>query len=175
MKSDLLLKDSFYHVYNRGISKQTLFYDDADYARFLFLLLHLQSPVSFDQSRRYVHKYLSKKDFSVPQNIIEKIQEERFVKILNFCIMPNHFHITIQSVSDDGISRYMQKLGNAYAKYFNKRYEKTGHVFESGYKVKLILTDQQLVYLSAYIHRNPNEINTWKDKSFEYPWSSYQD
>jgi hypothetical protein len=89
--------------------------------------------------------------------------------------MPNHFHISMRSVVEGGISTYMHRIGNAYAKYFNKKYDKSGHVFQGAYKAKLVLSDQQLAYLSAYIHRNPHELTEWKNKSSEYPWSSYQD
>lgn len=175
VRSDLIFKDSYYHVFNRGNAKQVLFYDCADYARFIFLLLHLQSPLSFDQAGRHVKKYLSTNDFGVTPEVLEKIKAERFVKVLNFCLMPNHFHLTLQSVSDDGVSRYMQKLGNSYAKYFNKKYGQSGHAFQGVYKAKLVTTDKQFIYLSAYIHRNPQEIKVWKNKTIEYPWSSYQD
>ena len=175
MRSDIIFKDSYYHVYNRGNAKQVLFYDTADYVRFVFLLLHLQSPHSFDQTGRYVKKYLSTNDFAVMPEVLEKIKAERFVKVLNFCLMPNHFHLTLQSVSDDGMSRYMQKLGNSYAKYFNKKYSQSGHAFQGVYKAKLVTTDRQFVYLSAYIHRNPQEIEAWENNTIEYPWSSYQD
>ncbi|MCA9360381.1 hypothetical protein KC730_00645, partial [Candidatus Kaiserbacteria bacterium] len=73
------------------------------------------------------------------------------------------------------LSRYMHKLSNAYSQYFNKRYEKSGHVFQGAYKVKLVESDEQLTYLSAYIHRNPNELRRWKNNTISYPWSSYQD
>ena len=175
MKSDLIFKDNFYHVYNRGNARQVVFYDNADYSRFLFLLLHLQSPVSLDQAGRHVRKYLETNNFGVAPEVLERIIEERFVKVINFCLMPNHFHLTLQSVSEDGVSHYMQKLGIAYSKYFNKKYGQSGHVFQGGYKAKLVTTDKQLVYLSAYIHRNPQEIKAWENKTFEYPWSSYQD
>ena len=55
---------NYYHVFNRGVSKQTLFYDNADYARFLFLLLFLQSPVSFPQIGRSAGNFLKKGDFA---------------------------------------------------------------------------------------------------------------
>jgi putative transposase len=175
MKSDVVYKDAYCHAYNRGNARQILFYDKADYARFLFLLLHLQSPISFDQAGRHVKKYLATGDFGVKPEVLEKIKEDRFVKVLNFCLMPNHFHVTVQTLSEDGISQYMQKLGIAYAKYFNKRHNQSGHVFQGGYKVKLVTTDEQLVYLSAYVHRNPHEMKEWKGRCLEYPWSSYQD
>lgn len=170
-----ILEDHYYHVYNRGVTKQTLFYDKSDYSRFLFLLLHLQSPVAFSQTNRHIKKYLESGDFGVSPDQLNQVLEGRFVEIVNFCIMPNHFHLTLRAVTDVGVSKYIQKVSNAYAKYFNTRYEKSGHVFQGVYKARLITTDQQLAYLSAYVHRNPQEINAWKDISYEYPWSSYQD
>ena len=175
MNTTPILEDHYYHVYNRGVTKQTLFYDRADYARFLFLLLHLQSPLAFSQTNRYIKKYLESGEFGVSPDQLNQILEGRFVEILSFCIMPNHFHLTVKAVTDVGVSKYMQKVSNAYAKYFNKRYKKSGHVFQGVYKARLVDTDQQLTYLSAYVHRNPQEINAWKDNTYGYPWSSYQD
>lgn len=170
-----IIEDHYYHVYNRGSLKQTLFHDKADYTRFLFLLLHLQSPVSLSQTNRFVKNFLGKDNFFVKDADLENILNDRFVDLINFCIMPNHFHVTIRTRSDDGLAKYMHKLGSAYSKYFNTRYDKSGHVFQGTYKAKAITTDQQLAYLSAYIHHNPHELSEWKDNSVAYPWSSYQD
>jgi putative transposase len=175
MRSLQILEGNYYHVYNRGNSKQTLFHDKADYARFLFLLLHQQSPTSLPQTNRFVKNYLNKGNFSVNHKDLNSIIDGRLIELVNFCVMPNHFHLTVKTVSDDGLSKYMHKLGNAYSQYFNKRYEMSGHVFQGTYKAKLVDTDQQLAYLSAYIHRNPNEITQWKNNAAHYPWSSYQD
>jgi putative transposase len=169
------LENGHYHVYNRGVNKQTLCYDNADYVRFLFLVLHLQAPASIPQVNRYVKNYLTTADFKVNEKLLKQIYEKRIVEVLNFCIMPNHFHLTLRALSDGAISIYMQKLGNAYSKYFNKRYNKSGHVFQGAYKMREIFDDNDLVHLSAYIHRNPHEITKWKDKADVYPWSSYQD
>ncbi len=175
MREIPILADNYYHVYNRGNLKQLLFHDKADHARFLFLLLHLQSPVVLSQTCRYIKKYLKSGKFDVSEDYIKQIKQEKFVEIINFCIMPNHFHITVRSLTEDGISKYMHRVSSAYAKYFNARYEKTGHVFQGTYKARLVLDDRQLTYLSAYIHRNPHEIKVWEGRSEEYPWSSYQD
>jgi putative transposase len=170
-----ILSDSFYHVYNRGNLKQPLFLDEADYTRFLFLLLHFQSPVVLQQTNRYIKNYLQKGVFGVKDQDIADICRSRFVEVINFCIMPNHFHISVRSVTEGGVSLYMHRVGNAYAKYFNKKYDKSGHVFQGAYKAKLVLSDKQLMYLSAYIHRNPHELEKWRYRSGLYPWSSYQD
>ena len=169
------LENGHYHVYNRGVNKQTLYYDSADYARFLFLVLHLQAPVSIPQVNRYIKSYLTTADFKVNEKLMKQIYEKRIVEVQNFCIMPNHFHLTLRALCDGAISVYMQKLGNAYSKYFNRRYDKSGHVFQGSYKMREIFDDGDLVHLSAYIHRNPHEISIWKDKADVYPWSSYQD
>lgn len=59
--------------------------------------------------------------------------------------------------------------------YFNQRYQKTGSVFQGTFRSKHIPDNNYLLYLSAYIHRNPRELRAWKNKEFEYPWSSLQD
>jgi putative transposase len=170
-----ILSDNYYHIYNRGNLKQTLFHEKTDYIRFLFLLIHLQSPVVLTHTTRYIRNYLDKGTFAVREKDVADIHESKFVEIINFCIMPNHFHITLRAVTDDGVSRYMHRVSNAYAKYFNTKYKKTGHVFQGAYKAKFITSDSQLTYLSAYIHRNPNEMKKWERRCAEYPWSSYQD
>lgn len=170
-----ILSDNYYHVYNRGSLKQVLFYDEADYARFLFLLMYLQSPVVLTQTNRYIRNYLDKRTFEVKENDLNEIIKDRYVEVINFCIMPNHFHLTVKALADDGLSKYMHRVGNAYAKYFNKKYDKSGHVFQGNYKLKFIASDNQLAYLSAYIHRNPHELKKWKGDCYFYPWSSYQD
>jgi REP element-mobilizing transposase RayT len=171
MRALPILSDSYYHIYNRGSLKQILFYNQADYARFLFLIMYFQSPVILTQTNRYVRNYLETGAYGVKEKCVQDICEDRFVEVLNFCIMPNHFHLSVRSVTDDGISKYMHRVSSAYAAFFNKKYGRSGHVFQGAYKAKFISSDQQLTYLSAYIHHNPHELTEWKNKSHEYPWS----
>ncbi len=168
-------QQGYYHIYNRGALKQTLFHDQKDYARFLFLLLAQQGNNTFLKITRLLGKH---RMLDIQQTLEEKVDDiarERQVEVINFCIMPNHFHVTLHELQDGGISRYMQKILNGYGKYFNKKYEKSGHVFQGAYKCKHVIDDQQIFYLSAYIHKNPNELSKWKNNIVNYPWSSYQD
>ena len=89
--------------------------------------------------------------------------------------MPNHFHLTVKEVAEGGISQYMQRVLNAYTKYYNAKYNKFGHLFQGPYKIVHIEDNRQLLHLSAYIHRNPRELKKWRQKEDKYPWSSYQD
>lgn len=91
--------------------------------------------------------------------------------------MPNHFHLLVREKTDDGsgVPRYLQRIQTGYAKYFNTKYKKRGHLFQGAFRAIPVESDEQLLYLSAYIHRNPRELKNWKDKEERYPWSSYQD
>jgi len=100
-------------------------------------------------SLRNIHR--SEKD---PFNIIIK-NEDKLVYIHAYCLMPNHYHFVISSKVKDGITHFMQKLGTAYCMYFNKKYERTGSLFEGKFKAKHADTDEYLKYLFSYIHMNP--------------------
>ncbi len=89
--------------------------------------------------------------------------------------MQNHFHLIVKEVEENGIARYMQRVLNSYTKYYNTKYNKSGHLFQGPYKAVHIKNNNQLLYLSAYIHRNPRELKEWQNKESSYPWSSYQD
>ena len=95
--------------------------------------------------------------------------------MIAFCIMPNHFHLIVKELEEGGIATYMQRVLTAYSKYYNTKYEKSGHVFQGPYRAIHISDDPQLKYLSAYIHRNPRELVGWLNKEDKYQWSSYQD
>lgn len=175
MRSTPILSDMYYHVFNRGNQKQKIFLDTSDYSRFLFLILHFQSPVTFDHLGRHVIHYAKHRSFKVSDKDVQRIISDRHIELLNFCIMPNHFHLTVHNLTEEGLSQYMHRVSNAYAKYFNTKYDKTGHVFQGVYKAIGITQDEQLTYLSAYIHRNSKELKFWDGKEHEYPWSSFQD
>jgi len=105
----------------------------------------------------------------------KKILDKRIVNLINFALMPNHFHLTLQTLKDEAISLYMQRVLTSYTKYINIKYEKVGHLFQGPFTAVHINDDDQLMYLSAYIHLNPRELTDWHGKEDEYPWSSYQD
>jgi len=172
MRSVPVLTDMYYHVYNRGNQKQILFLDQYDYVRFLYLLLYFQSDTIIPQTHRQVTSFIKEGNFSVRENVYLDIVQGRHVSLLNFCIMPNHYHLTVHTLNETGLAQYMHRVGNAYAKYFNAKYEKTGHVFQGAYKLRMIESDKQLVYTSAYIHKNPHELERWKNKYQLYKWSS---
>ena len=162
----------YYHIYNRENSKQNLFLDERDWIRFLFLILYLQSPTPFYNMGRAVSYFVRHRRFNTP---IEDVIKNRYVELINFCLMPNHFHITVCETKEGGISKYLQRIQIAYTKYFNTKNKKSGHLFQGSFRSVHIKDNEQLLHLSAYIHRNPREIIKWKNKENLYPWSSYTD
>jgi putative transposase len=165
----------YYHIYNRGAHKQNLFHDKADWHRFLFGILYLQSTEQFKNIMRSVGRYTSEMGFPVSTEETEAVLKKRFVELVAFCIMPNHFHLIVKETEEGGIANYMHRLQQGYSKYFGNKHEHSGHVFQGTYKAVHVTDNKQLLYLSAYIHRNPHELSDWKGREFEYPWSSLQD
>jgi putative transposase len=82
--------------------------------------------------------------------------------------MPNHYHFLIRQNTDLPISNLMSRLCSSYVKYFNAKYSLVGSLFQDTFKAKVILPDNYLAYLTAYIHNNPKDPLT-------YPYSSYRE
>lgn len=171
----LVAPGEYYHVFNRGVHSNGIFKDKGDWGRFLFNILYLQSPHLFKNIPRLTEGFTPEIGFSVPDEDIETVLEERSVELVAFALMPNHFHLLVREVEEGGIANYMQRVSLSYTHYFNTKYKTSGHLFQGRYKSVHIKTDTQLLYLSTYIHRNPRELPLWKKKEFEYPWSSLQD
>ncbi len=175
MRTTPIAPGEYYHLFNRGNNKQQIFLDEKDKARFLFLILYFQSPEILYNIGRYVSRFVRHRAFNIDKSMIAEIIKNRSVELVNFALMPNHFHLTIKEGIEGGISQYMQRVLTAYTKYFNTKYNKSGHLFQGPYKIVHVEDDRQLLHLSAYIHRNPREMKEWKQKDHVYTWSSYQD
>ena len=173
MRNIKIAPGEYYHILNRGVNKQLIFHDNADRSRFLFLVLYFQSPTIIQNMGRSVKSFVQHRVLN--SNITQEIIKNKFVEFTSFCLMPNHFHLIVKEVEENGIARYMQRVLNSYTKYYNTKYSKSGHLFQGPYKAVHVENNKQLLHLSAYIHRNPREIKEWFKKEDIYPWSSYQD
>ncbi|MCR4284202.1 MAG: transposase [Parcubacteria group bacterium] len=164
----------YYHLYTRGVGKKNIFLDNRDYARFLFCLLYFQYNESFNNISGAVTRFLSSGSFTY-QKRGDPDEENREVEIVAFVLMPNHIHITALELKDGGIARLMKRALGGYAKYFNTKYKVSGHLFQGAYNAVHIKDNTQLLHVSAYLHRNPRELRTWKNKEDQYRWSSFSD
>jgi REP element-mobilizing transposase RayT len=103
--------------------------------------------------------------------LIKKYQELFLFRVYSYCIMDNHAHFIIDCSGAD-ISKFMKLINQCYAMYFNKKYDRHGHVFQDRFKSILVDCDQYLVTLSAYIHNNVKDIWKYKDRRDAYKYSS---
>jgi len=146
--------DEFYHLYSRGVDKRIIFLDDKDKKRFIRLLYVCNS------IKPVVYK-------TIQGRALDEIETgEKLVAIGAYCLMPNHFHILVREINDGGIVKFMSKLLTAYSSYFNKKYERTGALFGSGFKAAHVDSDEYLKHMFAYIHMNPLKIinQRWKSE-----------
>ncbi|OGN27743.1 MAG: hypothetical protein A2941_02605 [Candidatus Yanofskybacteria bacterium RIFCSPLOWO2_01_FULL_49_17] len=165
----------YFHIYNRGNSKQVIFQDNSDYTRFVKLLFLSNGSNAF------------KIDY-VGKDIFKFERGDNLVSIGTYCLMPNHFHVLLTQKQNGGISKFILKLQTGYSMYFNRKYDRTGSLYEGTFKSQSVDNDRHLKYLFSYIHLNPLKIidPKWREDGIKnrnrsvayidnYPFSSYQD
>lgn len=152
--------DKYYHIYNRGINGETLFKDTSNYEHFL------------------------------------RLYDEHIIPIADtfaWVLMKNHFHFLVRIKAEAEIdyikpkkdttqeypvkkkynpSQQFGNLFNAYTKAFNKRYSRTGKLFETPFRRIQVENEYYFKQLVYYIHNNPVH-HGFCDSMSEYPWSSY--
>ena len=165
------VENGYYHIYNRGVEKRTIFLDEQDYKTFLsYLKFYLTNPNSID-----LRGLSSQVRPTSPSKILRNYSES--ITLIAYCLMPNHFHLFIKQNDDFSMSNFMSSLSTKYVRYFNTRYKRVGHLFQDRYKAVRIEAENQWIHLSKYIHRNPLGLSSYYKESphklSEYRYSSY--
>ena len=185
MRNIRFVNEGIYHVYNRSVEKREIFVDDQDRFRFIHDLFEFndEAPaVNLYYKRPLIQSYEAK-----PRKI-EQQKRKLLVEILAFVVMPNHFHLLLRQIKENGISNFMHKLGTGYAMYFNQKYERAGSLFQGTYKAILVNQEAHFIHLPYYIHFNPLDLKfpEWRDREIKnykqamkflenYRWSSFLD
>lgn len=165
-----LAKGEYYHIFNRGVARQPTYFGYKDYQRFV---------ISLDYYRYHDTPVKLSRLLHIPEvdrlEILNKLQKTNnvSVEIISYCLMPNHFHILLKQISEDGISRFVRHLTDSYTKYINTKYERIGPLYQGQFKAVHISTDELLIHISRYIHLNPLVSYVVKEQDFlTYSWSS---
>lgn len=182
-RKDPFVPENYYHIYNRGVDKRTIFKSEHDYRRFIMLLYvaNSEEPIRLDNLIN-----LSNKTY---EEVLSIKRGNPLVSIGSWCLMTNHFHILLREEVEGGISKFMKKLGTGYSMYFNIKYQRKGSLFGGPFKSQHISEDLHLKHLFGYIHLNPLDIKfsgwgeliakkytkEWKDFLKSYEYSSYSD
>lgn len=181
MMQSSFANEHIYHIYNRGVEKRDIFLNTKDYLRFIANLYEFNdaSP-TFNFGRHHIQ---------IPIEVrLQSARKNPPVKLLAFCLMPNHFHLMIQQNSDGGITKFMRKLGTGYTNYFNIKYNRVGALFQGKFKSVLLEREAHFIHLPHYIHLNPLDLHSpeWRDRKvknmdaalkflYHYRWSSFSD
>ncbi|MCQ2192216.1 MAG: transposase [Paludibacteraceae bacterium] len=144
-KSRIYSESGVYHVMLRGVNKQQIFENAEDYSYFLSIL----------------------------RMLAEKTESGKQCTIYAYCLMNNHVHLLLKE-DNKCISDIMQIIASSYVFYYNKKYERVGHLFQERFKSQPVCSFEYFVTLLRYIHQNPVKSHLTSRIS-DYPWSSWQE
>jgi putative transposase len=156
-------KGEIYHLYNRGVGKMQIFNDEEDYKVFLYRLWENLYPELTEKVKRKSRNDYRRKE--LPSLSFD---------LISYCLMPNHFHFLIKQNTDLPLTKLISKICTGYSKYYNKKYERVGSLFQDQFKAVRIESNEQLLWTSIYIHQNPIKAELVDDLA-SYKWNSYLD
>lgn len=189
-----------YHIVIEGIEE--IFKDIDDFYRAIFSIYEFNNAKEVKIRERRKARQKQKEELKKIAQEFQKIKNQikpdtgpasvdsrdKLVEVLAFCIMPNHIHLLLRQLKDNGIIKFIQKIGTGYGGYFNRKYGHRGHVTKKRFTAVHIKNEEQLKTVFVYIHTNPISLiePKWKEigiknpeKAIEftenYKWSSYPD
>ena len=167
MKKGKFLKGAIFHVCNKSIANYGIFKDPNNAKRFLETLDYYNGITTQSFS-----KSIKENKYSF-QNLLHP-KEDRKIKFICYCIMPDHYHLLVKMMENQTFSKYMNDIENSFTRYFNLKFSRKGPLWQSDFKAVRIRNNKQLLHVSRYIHLNPTTAYL-VDKPEEWPFSSYKD
>lgn len=141
-KIRLWYEGASYHVTSRGNNKMNIFREIQDFEKYLSIV--------HESMEYYNHcKY----------------------EIICYCLMTNHVHLMIKT-GNEPLANFIGRINSKYTKYFNKKYECSGHLFQGRYFSDIVKDNTQILETSRYIHLNPVKAKMVQSP-YDYKWSSY--
>jgi putative transposase len=161
-----------YHVFNKTIDSKQIFVKNSYCYLFRKILFYYRS---FESRISYSYFKNNNSKISADSYIYNK--NNSILGIIQFCLMPNHFHLLLKQTTDVDIGYILGKVLNSFTKIVNKLEERDGPIFIPQFKAKRITTDAQLKQVSRYIHLNPYVSGLVKtiDELENYKHSSYKE
>jgi putative transposase len=134
-------------VFNRGVDKRKIFLDQQDLERFF------QSMKEFNTLEPIGSIY--ENSFRKNSKLGDPISKfPKLVDFICYCLNPNHYHFILKQNIDNGIEKFMHRLGIGYTMFFNKENERSGALFQGRYKAIHIDSNEYLLHLSVYVNLN---------------------
>lgn len=112
-------------------------------------------------------------DYQVFKMLLRKLKDALNITIIAYCLMPNHYHLAIKA-DNTALSPFLQRLTASYTRWFNKKYNRTGSLYEGRFKSKPIENDLYFLTVIRYIHQNPIKASLC-NTLLDYTQSSYHE
>ncbi len=171
MRKIQLANDEFYHVYNRGVEKRDIFCDFRDFQRF-YLSIILMNDEKDGLMLLWKNHESSRGKTSLDKFLRTNLKKKKpLVQIVAFCLNPNHYHFILKQTRDRGIERFIHRIATGHTMHFNKKYNRSGVLFQGRFRAAHISSTSQLLRMSVYVNCN-SEIHGIEN-SRNYKWSSY--
>jgi len=116
--------------------------------------------------------FLDDRDYRQFMYLLSKTLIECKIACWNFCVMPNHYHATLQPTLPN-LSEAVRRLNSSYAQWWNKRHNRVGHVFQGRFKDQIVDRDGYLLTLTRYVVMNPVRAKLVQSPD-AWTWSSYR-
>lgn len=158
----------FYHVFNRGNNKRPIFLTSFNLDRFLQSMqeFNIEEPIG----SIYANSFKEALRSSTP-----KSEKKKLVDFVCYCLNTNHFHVLIKQLADNGIIKFMHRIGTGYTNYFNEKNKSSGALFQGRYKAIHVDTNEYLLHLSVYINLNykVHQLRSSTPKLCKSSWGEY--
>lgn len=158
----------YYHIFNRGVDKREIFLNHSDINRFF------QSMKEFNS----IEPIGSIFENSFRKNSLGGLaaKSDKLVNFICYCLNPNHYHFILEQLSDNGIEKFMHRLGG-YTWFFNKKYKRSGSLFQGTFKAVHIESNTQLLHTSVYVNLNDrvHQLGGLAAKLSKSSWGEYEE
>lgn len=167
-KNPQFINNEIYHVVSRTVGDTVVFDNEQDFYRGIFCIYEFNNdnPVNIWERRK--ERTIEKKKLGPTSPTLQ--ERDRLVEVWAFSFMPNHLHLILRQLKDNGIVKFMQKIGTGFAVYFNKKHNRKGHLFNK-FKAVHIGDDNQLKNTFTYVHTNLISLLEpgWKEEGIKNP------
>lgn len=165
----VLATNETYHLFNRSVGNEELFFLKRNLNKILELIDFYRFPQSIRYSKFCQLTNEAKKDYEKQSK-----KQTPLIDIFSFSFMPNHYHLLVKQQKEKGISTFISKIQNSFAKYYNIKNKRHGSLFQNPFKAKHIASDDIFIHLVRYIHLNPVTSFLIKgDQLDKYFWTSH--
>ncbi len=169
IRKEKFVAGEIFHIFNKSIASFGIFKDLTNSQRFIEVLDYynnIEIRLCFSDFLNINKKY--------SYESLLKLKNSSWVKFLAYCIMPDHYHLLIKVLVSNSISHYLNTVENSFSRYFNLKFDRKGPLWQSTFKAVKIVSNEQLLHISRYIHLNPTTNNLVQNPQ-DWIFSSYSE